>query len=314
MKKYRNVLVTGGAGFIGSHLVDALIRRRFKVFVLDDLSTGNSENVNPNAELIKLSITSPKLASVIKKIKPDVIFHFAAQRNVRTSIKHPIFDAEVNVMGTLALIQAACEVDVKKIIFASSGGAIYADLPQKKSPWIESAEAEPPSPYGVAKRAGELYLNFAYQVHNLPYVALRFANVYGPRQDSGGEGGAVAIFAKGLLNNKQVKIFGNGKQTRDYVYVEDVVSSALKAMESSAVGIFNIGTGKEVDVNTLFSKLKKLTESDVSEKHSPANPGEVLRSVLDARMAKKKLGWEPKINLDEGLKRTVEWMKKENGN
>lgn len=309
MAKYKTALVTGGAGFIGSHIVDALIKRRIKVFIIDDLSTGQKANVNPNAELIKMSITSPKLAATVKKIKPDVIFHYAAQRNVRVSLKHPIFDAEVNVMGTLALIQAAYENDVKKFIFPSSGGAIYCDAHNHRAPWSEDVVDEPVSPYGVAKRAGELYLNFAYHVQGMAYVALRYANIYGPRQDSGGEGGAISIFVSNMLKNQPVQIFGNGKQTRDFVYVDDAVNAAIKAMDKPAVGVYNIGTGKEVDVNTFFKKIKKLTGSDVAEKHVAANTGEVLRSVLDARLARKKLDWSPTISFDEGLRRTVEWFR-----
>ncbi|MEK9131011.1 MAG: NAD-dependent epimerase/dehydratase family protein [Patescibacteria group bacterium] len=309
MAKYKTALVTGGAGFIGSHLVDALVRRRIKVYVIDDLSTGQMRNVNPNAEFIKMSITSPKLASIVKKIKPDVIFHYAAQRNVRVSLKHPIYDAEVNVMGTLALIQAAYEVGVKKFIFSSSGGAIYSDAHKHRAPWSEEVVDEPVSPYGVAKRAGELYLNFAYYVQGMSYVALRYANIYGPRQDSGGEGGAISIFISRMLKNQAVQIFGNGKQTRDFVYVDDAVAAALKAMDAPVVGVYNIGTGQEVNVNTFFYKIKKLTGSDVAEKHVAANAGEILRSVLDARLARKKLDWTAKVSFDEGLRRTVEWFR-----
>lgn len=308
--KYKTALVTGGAGFIGSHIVDALIRRRIKVFVLDDLSSGNKKNVNPNAELITLSITSPKLAATIKKLKPDIIFHYAAHRNVRESVKHPMYDAEVNIMGTLALIQVACDAGVKKMIFSSTGGALYSESDSGRAPWSEQSPAVPASPYGVAKRAAELYLNFAYQVHGLAYVALRYANVYGPRQDSSGEGGAISIFIERMLKRQPVQIFGNGKQTRDFVYVEDAVAAAMRAMEKEVIGIYNIGTGKEVSVNGFFQKIKSLTESDTAEKHVAANPGEVLRSVLDARLAKKKLGWVPSVTFDDGLKRTVEWFQK----
>ncbi len=309
MATYKKALVTGGAGFIGSHLVDALIRRRIKVVVLDDLSYGKKANVNPNAEFIQLSITSPKLASVVKKIQPDIIFHYAALKNVRESLKNPVYDAEVNVLGTLSLIEAGQKAGVKKFVFASTGGAMYADSHKHKAPWSEEVVDEPVSPYGVAKRAGELYFNFSREVYGIPFVALRYANVFGPRQDGGGEGGVVSIFGHAMLTGKPAKIFGTGKQTRDFVFVEDCVRAAMLGMEKSVSGIFNIGTGKETDVNELFRKLKKMTGSDALEKHAPGNPGEVMRSVLDARLAKRVLGWRPTVSLDEGLKKTVEWLK-----
>lgn len=310
--QFRKALVTGGAGFIGSHLADALIRRRIKTVVLDDLSSGRREYVNPNAEFLKMSITSPQLATVIKRVKPDVVFHFAALKNVRESLKNPIYDAEVNVMGTLALIQASQKADVKKFVFASTGGAMYADAHGHRPPWSEKVADEPVSPYGVAKRAGELYFNFSREVYGIPCVSLRYANIYGPRQDIGGEGGVVAIFAHGMLTGKPVRIFGSGKQTRDFVFVEDAVRAAISAMDHSVSGIFNVGTGKETDVITVFRKLKALTGSQTAETHTAAYSGEVMRSCLDARSARKTLGWTPKISLDEGLKRTVEWLRKRN--
>src|SRR3989338_432355 len=310
MATYKKALVTGGAGFIGSHIVDALIRKNMKVVVLDDLSYGKKENVNPNAEFLKLSITSPQLASAVKRIKPDIIFHYAALKNVRESLKNPMYDAEVNVLGTLALIEAGQKAGVKKIIFASTGGAMYTDSHKHRCPWSEDVVDEPVSPYGVAKRAGELYLNFAREVYGIPYVALRYANVYGPRQDTSGEGGVVSIFAHGMLSGNSLKIFGSGKQTRDFVYVEDCVRAAMIGMEKPVSGIFNIGTGKEIDVNTLFRKLSKMTGSEAAEKHVAANTGEVMRSCLDVRHARRVLGWTPKVSFDEGLARTVEWIRK----
>lgn len=311
MPKFHKALVTGGAGFIGSHIVDALIRRRMKVVVIDDLSSGKKSNLNPNAEFIKMSITSPTLAAVVKKIKPDVVFHYAAMRNVRESVKNPIYDAEINVMGTLAMIEACKQAAVKKIIFASSGGAMYADSHHHRAPWSEEVVDEPISPYGVAKRAGELYLNFAREVHGISSVSLRYANVYGPRQDSSGEGGVVSIFACRMQCGQAVSITGNGKQTRDFLYVEDAVAAALTAMDKPLSGIYNIGTGKETDINLIFKKIKALTGSDVPERHVAVSPGEVMRSVLDCRLAKRQLGWTPKISLDEGLRRTVEWFRRQ---
>ncbi|MFC1788231.1 NAD-dependent epimerase/dehydratase family protein [Patescibacteria group bacterium] len=308
MPKYKTALVTGGAGFIGSHIVDALIKRRIKVFVIDDLSSGQQKNLNPNAKFFKLSITNPQFPKLVCKIKPEIIFHQAAQINVRTSVEDPVLDAKVNVLGTLNLIKCAKDAGVKKIIFASSGGAMYSD--SVRPPYSEKNPADPISPYGIAKRAGEMYLRFGHEVYDLPYVALRYANVYGPRQNSKGEAGVISIFAERMLKSKAVKINGTGKQTRDFVYVDDVVRANMLAMQRSATGIFHIGTGKETSVVNIFKKIKKFTGSDLPERHGPAMVGEVMRSVLDCRKAKKGLGWQPRVKIDEGLKKTVEWFKK----
>jgi len=307
--KYKTALVTGGAGFVGSHLADALIRRHIKTYVVDDLSAGSRKNVNPNATFFKMSILSPNFPKLIKKLKPDVIFHVAAMIDVRCSVQDPPVDANVNVLGTVHLAHAAGQAGVKKIIFSSSGGAIYPET--GRPPFSEKTIPHPISPYGVSKRAAEMYLDYEHHVHGMPYVALRYANVYGPRQRSSKNGGGVvAIFTDRFLRGEQISINGTGDQTRDYVFVEDVVRANLLAMTRNVNGIFNIGTGRETSVNTIFRKLKKILGSEMPERHVPSCPGEVMRNALDCRKARKELGWEPAVTLDEGLRKTAEWMGK----
>jgi UDP-glucose 4-epimerase len=306
--KYTKALVTGGAGFIGSHIVDALVARRYKTYVVDNLSRGKKENLNPNAQFFKMDITSPEFPKLIQKLKPDVIFHVAAQIDVRKSVVAPITDAKINIFATLALAEAAAAAGVKKIIFSSSGGAMFSD--DVRPPYSEEAREQPVSPYGITKRAGELYLNFEQKNRGLSCVSLRYSNVYGPRQSSVGDAGVVAIFSEKMLAGLQAKINGNGKQTRDYVYVGDVVRANLLAMNEKINGIFNIGTGRETSVNDLFGKLKKIIGYQLPEKHVPACSGEVMRSSLICKKAAKVLGWQPKVKLDDGLKKTVEWFRR----
>ena len=306
--KPKKITLVGGAGFIGSHIVDALIKRRIRVYIVDDMSSGKKANINPNARFYKMSVTNPNFPKLVKRLKPDVIFHVAAHLDVSTSMKKPEKDAKINIMGALNVIRGASEAGTKKIIFTSTGGAMYPD--HVRPPWKETVQPYPICPYAIAKRATELYLEFARLEHGISYTVLRLANIYGPRQDFSNEGGVVAIFADKMLRDQQPMIYGTGKQTRDYVYVGDVVRAAMAAMSRSAVGVFNIGTGKQVDVNTLFKKIKKITGSDALEKHKPGKPGEVAVSALSYRLAEKKLGWKPKVKLDEGLKKTVEWFAK----
>jgi len=305
-QKYKTALVTGGAGFIGSHIVDALIRRHIKVYVVDDLSRGFTKNVNPNAHFTKISILNPQIPKLMEKIAPDVVFHCAAQIDVRKAVADPPFDAEANILGTLKIAHLAGKVGVKKFIFCSTGGAMYSDT--VRPPHSEKVPADPISPYGIAKRSAEMYLYFEHMVHGMPFVALRYSNVYGPRQRFDGEAGVIAIFGKKMMEGKQVVINGEGKQTRDYVYVDDVVRSNILAMTRSVSGIYNIGTGVETNVNTLFRKIKKITQSSMPERHGAACSGEVMRSALDCRKAKKELGWVPQVSLDEGLKKTMAWL------
>ncbi len=306
MPKFKTALVTGGAGFIGSHIVDALVRRRIKTYVVDDLSTGSQSNVNPNAHFTKLSILSPQFPAYLKRLKPDVIFHTAAQINLRDSVKEPFHDARTNICGSLVIAHVAGKIGVKKIVYCSTGGPMYPE--SARLPWSEKIVPEPLSPYAISKRSAEMYFHYAYMVHGMPYVALRYANVYGPRQNTKGEAGVISIFAQHMLKGKSVTIFGTGKQTRDFVYVDDVVRANLLAMQKNVVGIFNIGTGKETDVNTIARKLQKMTHHELPIRHAPAATGDVMRSALDARLAREKLDWVPRVKLDEGLEKTVKWF------
>ncbi len=306
--KYKTALVTGGAGFIGSHIVDALIRRHIKVYVIDDLSNGNKSNLNPNATFTKLSVNASAFSDYLRKVKPDVIFHLAAQINVRTSMEDPIRDAEINIMGSLTMAKVAAEIGVKKIIFSSSGGVMYPE--GSKFPYSEKIYPQPISPYGIAKRAAEMYFAFANRAYGISCVSLRYANVYGPRQNAKGEAGVISMFTEQMLIGKPVNINGTGKQTRDFVFVEDVVRANLCAMQKNVTGEFNVGTGRETDINTLFRKLSKLTVYKLPERHTLAAKGEVMRSALDAHKAKEILGWVPITKFDDGLKKTVEWYRK----
>lgn len=309
MPKYKTALVTGGAGFIGSHVVDALIKRHIKVYVIDDLSTGKKTNLNPNATFFKTSILNPDIPKLLAKVKPDVVFHLAAQIDVRCSVEDPPSDAQVNVMGTLRMAHASAKAGVKKFIMTSSGGAMYSDA--ARPPYSEAVPADPISPYGIAKRAAEMYLDFEHRIHGLPYVVLRLANVYGPRQAlSGGYAGVISMFSQQMLAGKQCVITGTGKQTRDYAYVGDVVRAQMLAMEKNVTGIYHIGTGVQTNVNQLFKKINRLIGAKQKEVHVAACMGEVMRSALDATKARKELGWEPEVALDEGLKKTAEWFSK----
>lgn len=301
-------LVTGGAGFIGSHIVDALIKRKFSVYVIDDLSTGRKEHVNPKAKFYKMDVASAKVVPLVRRIKPDFIFHTAAHIDVRKSVEDPSHDAKINILGILRLLEATRELKIKKFVFSSTGGAIYGSA--KKMPTPENYPAHPHSPYGVAKLASEHYLDCLGKLWNIPVVVLRYANVYGPRQVSlpGVEGAVVSAFIKILLGNKTPTIYGDGKQTRDFVYVDDVVAANLLAMKKSVTGVFNIGSGKETSVNELFKKISKILRSKKKPKHKPTRPGEERRSVLSASRARRDLGWKPEISLEKGLCRTVTWF------
>ena len=301
------ILVTGGAGCIGSHLVDELIKLKHKVVVVDNLSTGKKRNLNQKAKFYKIDICNPKLFEIFKKEKFDVVFHYAAQIDLRKSIEDPIKDAKLNILGSLNVLENCKKYKVKKIIVASTGGAIYGEA--KIIPTPESYLELPLSPYGIEKLSVEKYLNYYQKIFNLPFVALRFSNVYGPRQNSKGEAGVVSIFCDKMLNGKKVVINGSGKQTRDFVFVADVVLASILSLKKGKQGIFNIATAKETNINTIFRKLKKLTNSECKETHVLAQSGGQKKSCLDYSLAKKKLGWKPKYNLDKGLKLTVEWFK-----
>jgi UDP-glucose 4-epimerase len=301
------IVVTGGAGFIASHVVDACVERGDEVHIVDDFSTGQRTNLNPKAELHQADIANPNATRLIESIQPDVLSHHAAQMDVRHSVADPGFDARVNIVGFINLLEACKNSGVKKVIFASSGGAVYGE--QDVFPAAEDHVTRPASPYGVSKRAGELYLDYYRQAFGLPYIALRYANVYGPRQSAKGEAGVVAIFLSSLLGGKRPVINGDGRQTRDYVYVGDVVRANVAALDAAFVGAVNIGTGVETDVVTIFEHLRQAAGREIEAVHGPAKSGEQRRSCLDARRALQVLGWQPQVGLADGLRRTAEFYR-----
>ncbi len=305
-------MVTGGAGFIGSHIVDGLIRRGHRVLVVDNLSSGKKENLNPKAKFYKIDIREKKLENIFKKEKPEFVCHQAAHINLRASVRDPIFDAENNIIGSLNVLQNCVKYKVKKIVFASTGGALYGEA--KVIPTPETYPAWPISPYGVAKLSVEHYLYYYFKVFNLPYTVLRYANVYGPRQDAKGEAGVVAIFTEKMIFGGQPIINGDGRQTRDYVFVGDVVEANILAIKNKKCGIYNIGTGVETNVNQIFKKLTKITGAKVQEVYGPKPAGEQRRSCLSFAKIRRELGWKPRVKLEEGLERTVGWFKKVTSN
>jgi UDP-glucose 4-epimerase len=297
------VLVTGGAGFIGSHVAEAYVRAGHDVVVLDDLSSGKREQVPEGAKFVEMDVQDPAVREVFARERPELLSHHAAQMDVRRSVADPRFDAAVNVMGLLNLLEAAKEHGTRRVLFASSGGAGYGE--QEEFPASETHRTAPVSPYGVSKVASELYLGCYHAMTGLEWVAMRYANVYGPRQDPHGEAGVVAIFALKLLAGETPTINGDGKQTRDYVYVGDLVRANLALATHPYCGAMNFGTGIETDVNQLFRELRELCGADVPEQHGPAKPGEQKRSVISPRLAERVLGWRPEVSLREGLERTV---------
>jgi UDP-glucose 4-epimerase len=301
------VLVTGGAGFIASHVVDAYVAAGHEVIVVDNLSSGKRENLNPRARFVERDILDPETARLIRDERPDVLNHHAAQIDVRRSVADPAFDARTNVLGTLGLLEAARQAGVKKVLFVSSGGAVYGE--QETFPAPETHQTWPVSPYGVSKRSGELYCHFYQAEYGLPFVAFRYANVYGPRQDPHGEAGVVAIFSGRMLRGEPVTVNGDGLQTRDYVFVGDVARMSLLALARDATGPVNIGTGVETDVNVLAHTLLEVSGSQSAVRHGPAKGGEQRRSVIDVRRAREVFGWQPEVSLRDGLARTVEFFR-----
>ncbi len=302
------ILVTGGAGFIGSNLVDALLDRGHAVTVIDDLSSGRREHVPEQANLIREDIRSPRLKDVFRDVQPEVVFHLAAQINVQNSLNDPCADADINVAGSLNLIELSRRFNVKKFIFSSTGGAMYGDGVRWPTP--EGVAPEPVSPYGIAKFTVDQYLGFFYRQYGLRSVSLRYANVYGPRQTPKGEAGVVAIFCQRLMRGEPLLIFGDGKQTRDYVYVGDVVAANIAALSRAYNGTVNIGTSIQTSVNRLADTLISISGKRGLVRHRRGLPGEVRKSALDWKRAKKVLKWKPTVALRDGLTKTWEWAER----
>jgi len=307
--------VTGGAGFIGSHVADAYLASGDHVWVLDNLSSGRPSNIPEDAEFIELDIRDDDIPNLFREVQFDIVNHHAAQIDVRTSVADPTIDASINLEGLLNLTEAAIEVGTRRFVFVSSGGVIYGE--PSAIPTSETAPKMPLSPYGVTKFTGELYLNYYRQVHGLEYVALRYSNVYGPRQDPHGEAGVVSIFSRKLLAGEPLTIFGDGEQTRDYVYVGDVVSANLLASEIDLdVGgqlddhAFNVGTGIATSVNKLADVLESIAGADLSREHKSGRPGELRHSALNVDRLKS-LGWAPGSTLERGLQETYTFIGRE---
>jgi UDP-glucose 4-epimerase len=301
------ILVTGGAGFIGSHVAQAYVDAGHEVAVLDNLSSGRKEHVPAGARFVFGDVGSETALEAIRTFRPEILNHHAAQINVRKSVADPRYDASENILATLDLLEAARRSGVRKVLFASSGGAGYGE--QEEFPADERHSLRPVSPYGVAKMAVEMYLHFYKVQYGLGYTALRYSNVYGPRQDPHGEAGVVAIFCERLLKGQPAIINGDGGQTRDYVYVGDVVRANLAALSRGDGLSINVATGVETDVNQLFRTIREHAGSRQEEIHGPAMPGEQRRSVLENRLASYELGWYPEISLDEGLALTMAYFR-----
>ena len=296
--------MTGGAGFIGSHVAEHLLARGHEVAIVDNLSTGKRENLPDNAVLYETDIRSGRsLASIFEMFRPEALAHQAAQMDVRRSVREPDYDAEVNILGTVRLLQNCVEHGVGRVVFASTGGAIYGE--QETFPALEEHPQYPISPYGVSKLAGERYLHYYSVEYGISALALRYSNVYGPRQDPHGEAGVVAIFCANLAAGRTSTINGTGEQTRDYVYVEDVARANVLALEGEAPpGAYNVGTGVETSVNELYGLMCEVSGKDLPPEHGPAKPGEQLRSCVDPAKASDVLGWRPETDLTAGLKHT----------
>jgi UDP-glucose 4-epimerase len=308
----RKAIVTGGAGFIGSHLVDLLVDRDWHVLVVDDLSSGQMEHIGAarrrgDVAVHVMDVRGPELADVASRFGPEIVFHLAAQSKVRPSVEDPIHDAEVNVLGTINVLEAARIARVRRVVFASSGGAIFGG--KARLPVTERSTMKPESPYGISKKIVADYFRWFREMHGVEYVLLAPANVYGPRQNPGLEGGVTAIFATTMLEGERPVIFGDGSQTRDFVYVEDVVDAFWRAAEAGDGLLLNIGSGQETSVLDLYDVLARITDFGKRPQFEAPKPGDVARSVVNPAKAKMALGWEAWTSLDSGLHRTVEWYK-----
>ena len=308
------ILVTGGAGFIGSHVVDACLSAGHEVVVLDDLSRGERRNLNAGARFYEIDVCDPESRKIIQEEKPDILSHHAAQMSVTDSVKDPMHDARVNILGTINLLEASAAVGTQKVIFASSGGAIYGEV--REAPVDENSTTVPISPYAVSKIAGECYLGYFRRQHGLRYTILRYANVYGPRQNPFGEAGVVAIFSTSMLSGKPPRVnaareVGDPGDIRDYVHVDDVVHANLLAIKAGDDDVFNIATGLETTTEDLFHQVAKAVEFQDPPEYGPPRPGDLLRSVLSPRKAEQVLGWRPKTALREGIRKTVEYFQQD---
>ena len=302
------ILVTGGAGFIGSHLVDRLIKEGHKIVVVDNLSTGKKENLNPKAKFYKADIRGLKISRIFKKEKLQIVFHYAAQVDVRKSVRDPVSDAKINILGTLNILNNCKKSKVKKFIFASTVG-VYGE--PKTLPVKENHPLNPLAPYPISKLAIEKYLNF-YQTQGLDFVSLRCSNIYGPRQPTEiGEGGVIAIFINKILKGERPIIFGPGLQTRDFLYIDDAVETAILALKAKSGSIYNVGTNKEITINNLLKLIAKILKKNVKPIFQPLRQGEIIKSRIDFSKIKKELGWQPSHTLEEGLDETIKWFRNE---
>jgi len=329
MGKKEKILITGGAGFIGSHIADLFINQGYEVVIVDDLSGGSSKNINKNAHFYKIDINDPKIKIIFEKEKPEYICHQAAQISVFNSVNNPGKDAKNNIMGLLNLLKHATSDNyVKGIIFASSGGTVYGE--PEIFPIDETVEFSPKVPYGITKVASEYYLNFFQRYYGLNYISLRYGNVYGPRQNPFGEAGVIAIFINKIIKGEQPTINGDGEYIRDYVYVEDVAQACLLSLKNMLklsrlkvsqektsecdFNAFNIGTGKGISVNQLFAYLQNIFNVPLTANYGPARPGDLRKNILNCNKAKEYLGWEAIHDIEAGLRKTVEWFKRLNDN
>ncbi|NQW24427.1 MAG: GDP-mannose 4,6-dehydratase [SAR202 cluster bacterium] len=303
----KTALVTGGAGFIGSHMVDRLLELDYKVVVMDDLSTGKIKNLNSAAVFHHTDITKPAMTEIIQREQPDLVFHMAAQTSVTESTKNPIDDTNANVLGTLRVLEASRRAGVEKIIYSNTGGALYGD--PETIPCSDDAPITPVSPYGMSKWVAEQYMDFYYRQYRLNYTSLRYGNVYGPRQDPHGEAGVIAIFSRAMLEGKQPSIFGDGTQERDFVSVFDVIDANIEAIDRGDGKAMNIATGEATTVNRIVEILRSITGYKWDPLHAPQRAGEVYRIALDCTRAAQELDWSPKISLEDGLQITVDYFR-----
>ncbi len=301
------IVITGGAGFIGSHLVEALLAEGARITVIDDLSSGNVKNIPTEADFVECDICSKQSQEVIIKVKPEYVFHYAAQVSVPRSVEEPVEDARTNVLGTVSLLEASAEAGMKKFVFTSSGGTLYGETRGQAA--TEEWPIRPFSPYGAAKASAEYYLQTFWSQHNLPYASLRLGNVFGPRQDGSKETGVIAIFLERMVNGKVPVIYGDGSQVRDYVFVEDVVDASLRAIRTEGCGAYNVGTGTGRTVRELFDALAEACGYSGKPSYGPPRPGDLQCNILDPSLIRRKLGWVPSHSFNEGLRETVHWYR-----